>query len=195
MELQVFKIQVKLESLANSVIENNTAILTKEDSKAVAKKIKEDVLDWNEKVARGKELNPANMPSDLVRTIVVGADGKSGLAKLLHEKGMKIHSKTKVADVISNVARFIPQEDLASINKAMSKYTDLKIGDVTEDGGLQLRDLIAKEASEAGKSLAVFSQAKRLVNTGLVAISDKSCLLYTSPSPRDRTRSRMPSSA
>ena len=25
--------------------------------------------------------------------------------------------------------------------------------------------------------------------------SDKSCLLYTSPSPRDRTRSRMPSSA
>ena len=26
-------------------------------------------------------------------------------------------------------------------------------------------------------------------------ISDKGCLLYTSPSPRDRTRSRMPSSA
>ena len=27
------------------------------------------------------------------------------------------------------------------------------------------------------------------------AIKDKNCLLYTSPSPRDRTRSRMPSSA
>ena len=27
------------------------------------------------------------------------------------------------------------------------------------------------------------------------AILTKSCLLYTSPSPRDRTRSRMPSSA
>ena len=26
-------------------------------------------------------------------------------------------------------------------------------------------------------------------------IEDKGCLLYTSPSPRDRTRSRMPSSA
>ena len=26
-------------------------------------------------------------------------------------------------------------------------------------------------------------------------IGDESCLLYTSPSPRDRTRSRMPSSA
>ena len=28
-----------------------------------------------------------------------------------------------------------------------------------------------------------------------VLLSDLSCLLYTSPSPRDRTRSRMPSSA
>ena len=27
------------------------------------------------------------------------------------------------------------------------------------------------------------------------AVIDSSCLLYTSPSPRDRTRSRMPSSA
>ena len=35
------------------------------------------------------------------------------------------------------------------------------------------------------------------VVTGLQGISDslESCLLYTSPSPRDRTRSRMPSSA
>ena len=29
----------------------------------------------------------------------------------------------------------------------------------------------------------------------LDGISDSACLLYTSPSPRDRTRSRMPSSA
>ena len=26
-------------------------------------------------------------------------------------------------------------------------------------------------------------------------VTDRDCLLYTSPSPRDRTRSRMPSSA
>ena len=30
---------------------------------------------------------------------------------------------------------------------------------------------------------------------GRIWIPNKSCLLYTSPSPRDRTRSRMPSSA
>ena len=31
--------------------------------------------------------------------------------------------------------------------------------------------------------------------TGILSYSDKSCLLYTSPSPRDATLSRMPSSA
>ena len=35
---------------------------------------------------------------------------------------------------------------------------------------------------------------ERFSNPGVNA-SDKDCLLYTSPSPRDRTRSRMPSSA
>ena len=37
------------------------------------------------------------------------------------------------------------------------------------------------------------SQAQLLADCGLDA--DGICLLYTSPSPRDRTRSRMPSSA
>ena len=38
--------------------------------------------------------------------------------------------------------------------------------------------------------------AKRLADAGLPVIGvPKTCLLYTSPSPRDRTRSRMPSSA
>ena len=31
--------------------------------------------------------------------------------------------------------------------------------------------------------------------TGLFSLQSYACLLYTSPSPRDRTRSRMPSSA
>ena len=40
-------------------------------------------------------------------------------------------------------------------------------------------------------------QSKTAVNANAAAgdALPKSCLLYTSPSPRDRTRSRMPSSA
>ena len=48
-------------------------------------------------------------------------------------------------------------------------------------GLLPLRDLRIFTSHQDGKS--------EFINT------DESCLLYTSPSPRDRTRSRMPSSA
>ena len=36
---------------------------------------------------------------------------------------------------------------------------------------------------------------KELKKRAMILDSSQSCLLYTSPSPRDRTRSRMPSSA
>ena len=53
-------------------------------------------------------------------------------------------------------------------------------------------------ASGSGKStiLRVIAGFETL-DSGRLEINDKdmSCLLYTSPSPRDRTRSRMPSSA
>ena len=45
---------------------------------------------------------------------------------------------------------------------------------------------------EAGR---VGSPGRREVGHGALAERALSCLLYTSPSPRDRTRSRMPSSA
>ena len=45
-------------------------------------------------------------------------------------------------------------------------------------------------AAAAGTAVALFSL---FIMAFLIATGD--CLLYTSPSPRDRTRSRMPSSA
>ena len=44
-------------------------------------------------------------------------------------------------------------------------------------------------------SWAIYSTMLRTHKTELKYLSFMSCLLYTSPSPRDRTRSRMPSSA
>ena len=52
-----------------------------------------------------------------------------------------------------------------------------------------LRDLGREETPESAHAL--------LLETGFwpVTVNPYPCLLYTSPSPRDRTRSRMPSSA
>ena len=44
------------------------------------------------------------------------------------------------------------------------------------------------------EGLGLFATKEIKANT-FIGITHISCLLYTSPSPRDRTRSRMPSSA
>ena len=49
---------------------------------------------------------------------------------------------------------------------------------------------MADKAIEPGKK-----STERYLPKAAWAAMSKSCLLYTSPSPRDRTRSRMPSSA
>ena len=49
----------------------------------------------------------------------------------------------------------------------------------------------------AGCSSELSEESQRTINQGeMIGIeSDNNCLLYTSPSPRDRQKSRMPSSA
>ena len=159
--------------IAKTVIESNSAILSRTDGKKVTKQILKDVEDWNTKVDRGLKLETANMPSDLFYNIMLGADGKGGLAKLMNDRGLKIHSNKLTADVVTNVVRFLPEEDLVQINKAMGKYTELTLGEMADTKGINLRDLLAKDSSEAGKILNVLSQTKRIVNSGIVAAGDK----------------------
>ena len=65
-----------------------------------------------------------------------------------------------------------------------AKYLVKKINGFQVSTGDMLRDEIKKN-SEIGKKIINDMNDGKFV----------SCLLYTSPSPRDRTRSRMPSSA
>ena len=55
----------------------------------------------------------------------------------------------------------------------------------------------ANQSFDAEKLVEVIDK-KNLSDVQVISVSilgHKACLLYTSPSPRDRTRSRMPSSA
>ena len=67
--------------------------------------------------------------------------------------------------------------------------------------GDELRDKVGSSlgetlSQELGVSASAFGAgASRPIIRGLEGARVKICLLYTSPSPRDRTRSRMPSSA
>ena len=64
----------------------------------------------------------------------------------------------------------------------------------------ETRRLVELALSQGFRGIDTANQRKhyfeRAVGEGIAtAIQDGFCLLYTSPSPRDRTRSRMPSSA
>ena len=55
---------------------------------------------------------------------------------------------------------------------------------------------VAESVVDAGALEATTDLAAEVLKKAHLKFTDiKSCLLYTSPSPRDRTRSRMPSSA
>ena len=81
-------------------------------------------------------------------------------------------------------------------NKTAQKYVnDYKKKNVSKDLALRIytTHLLGnnpKLVLHGGGNSSVKSEAKDLFNKKV-----KLCLLYTSPSPRDRTRSRMPSSA
>ena len=62
------------------------------------------------------------------------------------------------------------------------KKAKIKIPDGTQDG---------KQFRLKGKGMPFMRRG----DFGDLYVQVKTCLLYTSPSPRDRTRSRMPSSA
>jgi len=56
----------------------------------------------------------------------------------------------------------------------------------------ELKKTAEQEYEERLKNIGGVNAAAAKMQAG---IEDRICLLYTSPSPRDRTRSRMPSSA
>ena len=54
---------------------------------------------------------------------------------------------------------------------------------------------VARHAQRRAVQLVQMGERLLLERRGLRVVEVRGCLLYTSPSPRDRTRSRMPSSA
>ena len=57
------------------------------------------------------------------------------------------------------------------------------------------RDALAREQALALEVEDNLKRNKNLILASIAIVVLGGCLLYTSPSPRDRTRSRMPSSA
>ena len=71
-------------------------------------------------------------------------------------------------------------------------------GEVLREGkdiAIIANGILVPEAIEAGKQLAEEGIDAMIINMATIKPLDEDCLLYTSPSPRGRQKSRMPSSA
>ena len=98
-------------------------------------------------------------------------------------------------DVFRNL--FAEQRDTASISSLKSKTTTQLVFKDIEDGSLTTytRRKTPKDQNPAWDKLLTSYPVSSLGNAPDKDKKNKNCLLYTSPSPRDLSTSRMPSSA
>ena len=114
------------------------------------------------------------------KALVTGITGQDGsyLAELLLKKGYEVHGVVRRSSTF-NTSRI---DHIYKDPHDASARLFLHYGDLTD--GQNLTNLVLDLAPDEIYNLGAQSH---------VRVSF--CLLYTSPSPRDRTRSRMPSSA
>ena len=99
---------------------------------------------------------------------------------------------------------------MAVLHKKLDRFKFFKFGGVMWDDAKTTKIMVLADSSDRTISLEVqwkvspghdgqremctyLNDLKKLISDKMKAVYP--CLLYTSPSPRDRTRSRMPSSA
>ena len=92
-------------------------------------------------------------------------------------------------DRISRIAR-ANVNDIVNKAEDPEKVLEQSIIDMQEDL-VQLRQAVASGIATQKRTQQQYNQAESQAKQWY----SRACLLYTSPSPRDRTRTRMPSSA
>ena len=137
----------------------------------------------NKKVVAGVEKLAKAVKSTL------GASGKCVIYE--DARGLPVITKDGVT-VAESVVLFDPVENMgATLIKEAARNTVREAGDGTTTATVLAESLL----KEVNASSVNIREIKDGIKSGLTKVNDYLCLLYTSPSPRDRTRSRMPSSA
>ena len=162
--------RVKLEDARTRADQENlirSALSPDEIDKSV--EIIDDVVSsWQQKVGRGTDLyGDTSAPVEILYEIMMGKNGRGGLADLARDKGIRITRNRLVSDVMTDFVRQLPPEKLAEINAKLEPMTGLTLGE-TAGMGQRLSDLFSKDISVAGRTLNVMSQVKKTINGGVV---------------------------
>jgi len=140
-----------------------------DDQKRASQAIKDGIKKWDTKVKAGEELMEEGMaiPETLLKEIMLGDGNKGGVAAIFRDRGMKLRRDTKVSDVMTNLLRFMPEDELQEISGLFRDRVGLTLGEAA-DLGVEIGDVISASVSRAGKQLAVMSQVRRTIDQGVV---------------------------
>ena len=139
-----------------------------------------DPVAWND-TQFSKYLNYARSGGTLI--VMNSNDNFNGMFSKL----FSIDSKSNKTDSFGSIVRDDTQQLFLNVSGRIKSFEIPPSPDVK---------VIATYRNMNNSVVAPFAIEKLFSGTGrIILINDKGCLLYTSPSPRDRQKSRMPSSA
>ena len=165
----------ELDKLTEQVIEEFSPVISKKEAPKATKAILKSIRDWDLKVKKGKKGKEIVDDVDLIKTIVFGdTPGEiGGLLKLAQDKGYKPTKEVHVSDFITNVANSLTPTQLKSINSAMERAgSPLLFGELSS-ARVKIGDVMASRFSEAGQTLQVASQFKKMLNASVVSAAAK----------------------
>ena len=144
--------------------------------------------------------NVTELSSQLQASLSEQDDLSSQLAAVTSERDVMKESLTNIGDELEEAYKVI-EADKAKIEAQLQELVILQsLRDELRKELEQTQDFVVDQQRQTEAALARAEQAESEVAEMRAARQEalaraEDCLLYTSPSPRDRTRSRMPSSA
>ena len=153
-------------------IEDFLPMLEKKNQKKAVQAVRKAYSSWAKKVARGKVAKGGSlMPETVFREIMLGPDGKGGIAAIAREAGVKIPKTKTVSDIMTNVIRYLPEKDYMEISKLIEESTSMPVG-ILAKTPLEFGDIMASHISEIAGSLSVMSQVRNQLNKATLAGND-----------------------
>ena len=77
---------------------------------------------------------------------MLGDGNKGGVVEVFRDKGIKIRRDTKVSDIMTNLLRFMPEEELQEISGLFRSRVGVTLGEAA-DLGVEIGEIIAADVS------------------------------------------------
>ena len=123
----------------------------------------------------------------------MGEEAATLIQQVAEIQGKSLEDLVRIRGLPSNLNRIDILDDAVGTPHHLQIF-DNQGNDITDSVGLELDGIgqLAVDTVFSGSAMTALKNGEGKYSPSAMG---KACLLYTSPSPRDRTRSRMPSSA